>query len=177
MHWSWYLYLSSHPDPLGQWGVTTNIWWCPRIIREALLLCISSGDRYLINTKEFYILLGRWTLVHGTDGYSHIAFLQLENNNAVYYKMINHFVIMVFFGSKPVYWIPLVSSNNKTNCLMLKGKIRLRQDWNFMADVKMNPLKMQVSYQWVDELYVNKIYSFSLYWGLIRCHLGFDLWE
>ena len=96
----------------------------------------------------------------------------------MYYKKINHFVIMVFFGSKPVYWIPLVSSNNKINCLILKGKISyLRQDWDFMADIKMNPLKMQVSYQWVDELYVDKIYSFSLYWGLIHCHLGFDLWE
>ena len=96
----------------------------------------------------------------------------------MYYKKINHFVIMVFFGSKPVYWIPLVSSNNKINCLILKGKISyLRQDWDFMADIKMNPLKMQVSYQWVDELYVDKIYSFSLYWGLIHCQLGFDLWE
>ena len=133
---------SSHPDPLCLWGITTNIWWCQRIIRKALLLCISRGDRYLINTEEFYIILWRWILVHGTNEYFYIAFLQFENSNAMYYKKINHFVIMVFFGSKPVYWIPLVSSNNKINCLILKGKISyLRQDWDFMADIKINHWK------------------------------------
>lgn len=53
----------------------------------------------------------------------YIAFLQFEDGNGMHYKKINHFVIMVFFGSKPVYWIPFVSSNNKINCLLYrKGK-------------------------------------------------------
>ena len=127
--WIWYLFSllhsravisasNSHTYSLCQWGVTTDIWPCLRINSEALSLCISSGDRYLINTKECYILLQRWILVGGTN-----AFLQVENSNAMHYKKINHLVIMVFFGFKPVYWIPLVSSNNKINRLLYwKGK-------------------------------------------------------